>query len=417
MTKQRKRVLQPNRSQLRLIPLDLDRMVAADDAVRAVWDFVERLDLSPFYERIMACEGAPGRSAIDPKILMTLWLFGTIEGVASAREIARLCETDWRYQWICGGVTPGYHVLSDFRSLSADEFDRLLTDIVTVLMHNDLVTLDRVAQDGMKVRASAGAGSFRKKKTLEQCHQIAREQVERLKSENDRDSGGASRRREAARERAAREREERIKHALAELPDIEQRKKSNNGKNKTEARCSTTDPEARVMKMPDGGFRPALNVHFVTDTGTKVVAAVEVNNDGTDQRMTVPLAKQIHQRYGKYPAEWLEDGGCVTLGGVDALAEHNTSVIAPIRPPRGHERDAFAPRDTDSDAVAEWRRRMATDYAKNVYKQRGATAELTNAHARAHGLQQFLVRGIEKAKSVALLLAIAHNMRRSWSLA
>mgnify|MGYP000094200181 CR=1 FL=1 len=417
MRKDNKRVLSPNRTQLRLMPLDLDRMVREGDPVRAVWEFVERVDLSDFYEKIRAVEGSPGRSAIDPKILMALWLFGTIEGIGSAREIARLCETDWRYQWICGGVTPGYHVLSDFRSLSEKEFDRILTNTVAVLMDKDLVTLERVAQDGMKVRASAGSGSFHTKGGLEECREIARQQVEDLKQELERDGAAGTRRRDAARLRAARDRSQRIEEALAELPEIEERKKSNNGKKKSEARSSTTDPEARVMKMADGGFRPALNVHFVTDTRSKVVAAVEVNNHGTDQRMTVPLAEQIDKRFGKNPMEWLEDGGCVTLAGIDSLSERGTHVIAPVRPPRALERDATEVRPTDSEAVADWRTRMATEYAKTAYKERGATAELANAHARAHGLTRFLVRSINKARSVALLLAIANNMRREWSLA
>lgn len=411
-----KRVLTPNRTQLRLMPLDLDRMVREDDPVRAVWAFVERLDLSAFYDEIRAVESGSGRPAIDPKILMALWLFGTIEGVGSAREIARLCETDWRYQWICGGVTPGYHVLSDFRSLSEKQFDTLLTNTVAVLIEKELVTLDRVAQDGMKVRASAGSGSFRTKKRLEECREIARQHVDELKKELEHDPTAGTRRRDAARLRAASERKQRIDEALAEMPEIEERKKSNNGKKKSAARGSTSDPEARVMKMADGGFRPAMNVHFVTDTNSKVIAAVEVNNHGTDQRMTVPLAEQIDKRFGKNPLEWLEDGGCVTLDGIDALSGRCTDVIAPIRPPRGDERTPTEVRPTDSEAVAQWRMRMSTEYAKTIYKQRGATAELANAHARAHGLTRFLVRGLNKVRSVALLLALAHNMRREWSL-
>lgn len=416
MNRGKKRVIGPNRTQLRLIPLDLDRMVREDDPVRSVWTFVDRVDLSEFYERIEAVEGEAGRPAIDPKILLALWLFGTIEGVGSAREIARLAQTDWRYQWICGGVNVGYHVLSDFRSQSGEELDHLLTRTMAVLMHKQLVTLDRVAQDGMRVRASAGAGSFRTKGSLKECQKAARQQVQDLKEEIQSDDSAASRRRDAARSRAAREREQRINEALEELPEIEERKKSNNGKRKTEARSSTTDPEARVMKMADGGFRPAFNVHFVTDTRTKMIAAVEVNNHGTDQRMTIPLAAQIDDRYGKHPAEWLEDGGCVTLDGIDALAQSGTDVIAPIRPPRGNKRLSTEPRVGDSEAVAQWRRRMTTEYAQTAYKERGATAELANAHARAHGLIQFLVRGVKKVRSVALLLAIAHNMRREWAL-
>jgi transposase len=410
-------LLEADRSQLRWVSTDLDRIVGEDDQVRSVWAFVEGLDLSGFYSKIKAVEGEAGRPPIDPKILMALWIQATLDGVGSAREVARLCEMHARYQWICGGVIPGYHRLSDFRSESEKELDVLLTDTVAVLMHKGLVNLERVAQDGMRVRASAGAGSFRTGKRLRELRKIAGEQVKALKKELDGDAATGTRRREAARRRGAEERARRIKQALGELPEIEKRKKSNNGKKKTEARSSTTDPDARVMKMADGGFRPALNVHLVTDTKTKVIAAVEVNNHGTDQQMTVPLAEQVHERYDQNPAEWLEDGGCVTLAGVEALAERGTDVIAPIRVPRSSKYKPTDIRPTDSPAVADWRTRMASEYGKTVYKQRGATAELANAHARGHGLMQFLVRGVAKARSVVLLLAITHNMRRTWALA
>ena len=410
------RLASADRSQVRVMVMDPDRLVPDDDGVRAVWAFVEGMDLSAFFEPIKAFKGEPGRPPIDPKILMALWIQATLDGIGSAREVARQCQMHARYQWICGGVTPGYHRLSDFRSNSEKEFDELLTDTVAVLMHKGLVDLDRVAQDGMKVRASAGAGSFRSGKRLEELHQIAQEQVRRLKEEVEQDGSAGSKRRQAARQRAAEDQARRVEEALAELPEIKERKKSNNGKKKTEARSSTTDPDARVMKMADAGFRPALNVHMVSDTKTKVIAEVEVNNEGTDLRMAVPLAEQLHRRYGKNPSEWLEDGGCVTLDGIDKLAKRNIRVIAPIRQPRSETKKPTEVRSTDSPAVADWRRRMDTDYAKTVYKQRGATAELVNAHARAFGLRQFFVRGVEKARSVMLLLAITHNMRRSWAL-
>jgi transposase len=411
------RLQEADRSQLRLMPIDLERLVADDDQVRSIWAFVEGLDLSGFHALVKAVKGKPGRPAIDPKILMALWIQATLDGIGSAREIARLCEMHVRYQWICGGVTPEYHRLSDFRSLSESQFDGLLTDTVAVLMDKELVTLQRVAQDGMRVRASAGASSFRTGKRLRELRKIAREQVDLLKKEIEQDGSAETRRRDAARRRAAEDRDRRVKEALAQLPEIENRKKSNNGKKKTEARSSTTDPAARVMKMADGGFRPALNVHFVSDTATKVIAAVEVNNQGTDHGMSSPLAEQLNKRHGKDPAEWLEDGGCVTLGGIDALAKRGIAVIAPIRPPRGSRYQSTEVRPTDSVDVADWRKRMETEYAKEVYKQRGATAELVNAHARGHGLMQFFVRGIKKTRSVVLLLAITHNMRRGWALA
>lgn len=410
------RLQQANRSQLRLMPVDLDRLITDDHQVRSVWAFVEGLDVTPFHRLIKAVEGEPGRSPIDPKILIALWIEATLDGIGSAREVARLCETDLRYQWICGGVTPGYHRLSDFRSNSEGQFDELLTETVAVLMHKGLVKLERVAQDGMRVRANAGASSFRRGGRLRELRKLARKQVRDLKKELDNDPAAATRRRDAARRRGAEDRVRRIREALAELPDIAKRKEKNNGKKKTKPRSSTTDPEARVMKMADGGFRPALNVHMVSDTETKVIAGVEVNNDGTDQRMAIPLADQVERRHQKRPAEWLADGGCVTLAGIDALAERGTNVIGPVRPPRNKQQDPYEPRRTDSLAVADWRKRMKTEYAKSVYKQRGATAELVNAQARGHGLLRFLVRGLNKARSVMLLLAITHNMRRGWAL-
>jgi transposase len=410
------RVLEADRSQSRLVQVDLDGLVADTDPVRSVWAFVEVLDLSDFYATIKALEGQAGRPSIDPKILLALWIQATLDGVGSARELARLCRSDVRYQWICGGVTPEYHRLSDFRSGSEEQFDRLLTNSVTVLMKQGLVRLTRVAQDGMRVRANAGSSSFRSGNRLKELQQAAHAQVQALKEELQDDSSAGSRRRNAARLRAAEDRARKIKKALEELPEVEKRKKSANGKKKKEARASTTDPEARVMKMADGGFRPAFNVHFVTDTVSKVIAAVDVNNEGTDQRMTVPLAAQLYERHGINPQEWLEDGGCVTLTGVEALSERGTKVIAPIRAPRSARKQRTDIRSTDSPAIADWRQRMATEYAKTVYKLRGATAELVNAHVRRFGLGQFLVRSIQKARSVVLLLALTHNMRRSWGL-
>ena len=128
------RLQQADRSQLRLMPVDLDRLISDDHQVRSVWAFVEGLNLGPFHRLIKAVEGEPGRSPIDPKILIALWIEATLDGIGSAREVARLCETDLRYQWICGGVTPGYHRISDFRSNSEAQFDELLTETVSVLM-------------------------------------------------------------------------------------------------------------------------------------------------------------------------------------------------------------------------------------------------------------------------------------------
>jgi transposase len=410
------RVVEVNRAQMRMVPMDLESLLPADHPARAVWTFVDRLDLGEFYDRIRSREGRAGRPATDPQIFLALWIYATVDGVGSAREIERLCQYHLAYQWICGGVNVNHHSLSDFRSEATDLLNGLLTQSVTILVSEGLVELRRVAQDGMKVRAWAGASSFRTRAGLNKLQKVAREQVETLAKEIEGDPGAAAKREDAARKNAAADRAERIDRALEEMAEAERRKRSNNGKKKKEARTSTTDPSARVMKMPDGGFRPAYNVHMVSDTVSKVIIAVEVDNVGTDTHAMVPLAEQVEQRYAVRPEEWLADGGCNSLKNVDKMDERGTKIFAPLRQRRSG-RNPEEIRPTDSEAVKDWRHRMTTDEAKQIYKERGATAELVNAQCRAQGLWQFLVRGTKKALSVALLHAIANNMRRGWAFA
>lgn len=411
----RVKVREADRRQLRMLPLDLEAAIPADDQVRAVWAFTERVDLSDYYAAIRSYEGEVGRAAIDPKILFALWVQATLDGVGSARELERLCSTDLRYQWICGGVVPNYHTLSDFRSSSADQLSVVLTNTVTVLLSEGLVEMQRVAHDGMRVRASAGAGSFRRGKRLKEMHAVAKEQVDRLRNEMDQDPSASKTRREAAALRAAESRAKRIARALEQLPEVEKRKKSNNGKKKSEARTSTTDPDARVMKMPDGGYRPAYNVQLVTDTTSKATVAVDVTNEGTDLRTIVPMADQVEERHQCVPGQWLADGGCVSLEAIEAMDQRGCEVFAPPKQRRSG-RAATSAVKTDSPALAKWRARMGSDEGKQIYKLRGATAELANAHFRSRGLQQFLVRGLEKVKSVVLLHAVTHNFQRMWAL-
>lgn len=410
------RVVEANRAQMRFVPLDLEALLPENHQARAVWAFVERLDLREFYARISAREGKAGRPAIDPRILLALWIEATLDGIGSAREIERQCRYHLAYQWICGGVNVNYHTLSDFRSESADLLQGILTQSVTMLLWQGLVEIRRVAQDGMKVRAAAGASSFRTTPTLHKLRQIARQQVEILTREVDSDPAASKTREEAARKRAAEERADRIERALEEMKEAEKRKRSNNGKKKTEPRTSTTDPSARVMKMPDGGFRPAYNVHQVTDTNTGVVVAVAVDNCGTDLHAMVPLAEQMEKRFGRRPEQWLADGGCTSLENIEKMSARGHEVFAPLRARRsGRSREEIRP--TDSEAVQQWRQRMTSTVAKEIYRERAATAEWVNARCRAQGLVQFVVRGLKKVLSVALLHAITNNMARAEALA
>jgi transposase len=394
----------------------LEDLLTCDHQARVVWQFVQGVDLAPLYARIRSVEGGPGRPALDPQILVALWLYATLEGVGSARALGWLCQEHHAFRWLCGGLSVNHHTLSDFRVGHLEFLDGLLTHSVAVLREQDLVDLNRVAQDGMRVRASAGAASFRRRPTLEECLTEAQVQVQRLRAELEEDDpAGPSRRQAAARERAAREREERLRQALARLPELEAKKTA---EEKGQARCSTTDPEATVMKMADGGFRPAYNVQFSTDTGTQVIVGVDVITNGSDQGQLPPMIEQIHERFEQYPRQALVDGGFAKHEDIDTVSapDKGCTVYAPVPKPKDVTKDRYAPHPKDSAAVAEWRQRMATPAAQAIYKDRAATAECVNALARNRGLRQLLVRGLAKVKALALWYAVAHNLVRALSL-
>ena len=257
-----------NRAQIELQPCDLEALLPLGHAARLVWRFVEGLDLSQFYATIRAYEGGAGRTPIDPKILVALWLYATIDGVGSAREVDRLCYRHDAYRWLRGGVSVNHHTLADFRVAHQAALDDLLTQSIATLRHGGIVTLARVAQDGTRVRGSAGAGSFRREGTLQACLTDARKQVERTAKQAD---AAVNTRTAAAQQRAAAERLARVEEALAQLPAVAAIKAKQGQKATGEPRVSTTDPDARVMKMADGGFRPAYNVHLATDVDSRVI--------------------------------------------------------------------------------------------------------------------------------------------------
>ena len=410
------RTKRPNREQIEFRACSWNDLLPTDHQARIVWQYVQSLDLSALYDRIGAIEHRPGQPPIDPAILMSLWLYATLRGIGSGRELNRRCDPqkgEVPFQWICGGVSVNYHTLSDFRSGHTEFLNDLLTNSIAVLMQEKLVTLDRVAQDGMKVRASAGAASFRRRETLEEHLAAARQQVETLQRELESDPAGVTKRQRAARERAARERQERLEAALEQMEEIEDKKTG--AEEKAKARCSTTDAEARTMKMADGVFRPAYNVQLGTDTETQIITGVDVTNSGGDQGKMAPMVDQHEERYGQTPEEMLVDGGYVKKDDITNVSEPNgqTTVYAPVQTPKKKDVDPHRPRKGDSPAVAAWRERMATEEAKAIYKERASTAECVNAIMRNRGgLYQFRVRGRPKVLAVILWQVLAHNLMR-----
>jgi len=410
------RLREANRGQLSWGRIDLDAQIPEDHSARAIWAVIERLDLAAFYGPIEARKGVPGAPAIDPKVLLALWVYATSDGEGSAREIWRLTQEHLAYRWICGGVEVGYHTLSDFRSQNGEKLSALITQVLALLMSKALVDLSRVAQDGTRVRASAGASSFRRGETLDALMQQARAHLDAVTEENRDPEVGP--RRAAARKRGAAQRIVRLEEALQQLPEVVETKKRSGAKDSV-ARVSTTDPEARVMKMGDGGFRPAFNVQLATTTDeARVIVGVEVTHRGSDAGESTPMLDQIEKRTGVRPAELLVDGGYVQHDSIDQAAALDVTVYGPVPKARrrdgaGPAHDPHAPRPDDSAAVAAWRARMATDEAKEIYKDRAATAETVNADAKAHrGLSHFAVRGQGKAMGCAVLFALTYDVLR-----
>jgi transposase len=416
------RVSRPERTQVEMQLLSLEQMLPKDHRCRIVWRFVQSLDLEAFYAEIRVTDSDAGRSAIAPEILVSLWFQATLDGISSARELGRRCETDMPYLWLCGGVSVNYHTLSDFRVAHADKLDQILTTTIAALMHQDLVTLEELGQDGMRVRASAGSSSFRRKPTLQTLHRKAKEHVDQLREESESESSDHAKldaRRKAAAERAAREQEERIRKALEESDQLsKQREKRKRGEGE-KTRVSTTDREARRMKMANGGYRPAYNVQFASDSGARVIVGVDVTNQGTDGGQLPPMLDQIEERYDRLPEYMQVDSAYATKNSVTDAESRGVQVISTV--PRAdqlkrHGKDPHHRQRGDSDEYERFRARMAEPKYVERYKQRPSIAEFPNADCRNRGLGQFRVCGVAKVKAVALWHALAFNFMRMINL-
>ena len=406
------RTNKPERYQIEYRDLSLDQWLDADHRVRIVWAYIQSLDLSSTYREIRAVAGSAGRNAVDPRILFALWLFATIEGVTSARRLAELSKRDIAYLWICGGVSVNHNLLSQFRVSAGDRLEQLMVESIGALVHQNLVTLDEVTQDGMVVRANAGSSSFRTADTLQQAVGQAQAHLDQLKAEpSDNQSHD---RREAAQQRAAEDRLKRVSQAAAEAAKLQAQREASKSKAKSEVRASTTDPEARVMKMGDGGFRPAFNTQFATDVETKLIVGVDLVNQGSDSGLMKPMFDQLHENYQVYPQNYFVDGRFVKNEDITHMGEHQTKVYGPLymeQKQLAQGQDPSAAKRGDSPAMAEFRARMGTAEAKQTYKKR-SLAEFPNADCRNRNLYQFSVRSQVKAKAQLLWHVVTFNFLR-----
>ena len=414
------RLLEPVRDQIELRVVDIESLIGESHPARVIWAYVEGLDLSDLEARIKARDDRPGHPATSPRLLLALWLIATSDGVGSARALERLCEHHDVYRWLCGGVPVNYHTLSDFRVGNADLLDRLLAEHLAALAKAKLVDLDTLVQDGVRIRASAGAASFRREATLDKHLAVAEAVVEQLKQEVDANSDASNQRMKAAKERAARERSDRLKAAKAAHGEIkeqrEQRaKKRGNGKKPKEPRASTTDPDARVMKMADGGFRPAYNVQVTSVAGEQIVVDLDVRNTGSDRGLMRPALERLPARKVPLPKNHLVDGGFNSAEDIEWAHAEGIEVYCPPTQSK-HGTDPYLPRRGDGAGVSAWRARMGSEAGKARYKAR-SICECIHARWRNWNLRQLPVRGIEKVYAVMLWYALTNNVLQGYRLA
>lgn len=414
------RINSPIRSQIEFVNSSLDDLVNEDHQVRNIWNYIEQMDISLFLEKIYSTSCNPGRPATDPKLLLALWIYAIIEGIGSARVIDRYCSEHIAFKWLCGGVSVNYHTISDFRRNNSKEFDELISQIIARLMNRDLITLKRVSQDGVRVRASAGTSSFRRKPTLKECLRCAKEQVNNLKKELDEDASSCLNRKYAARKRASEDRHKRIKEALEEhrkaIIDLTNSKKKHRkqltDEGKAETRASTTDPKARKMKMNHGGFSPAYNFQIAVDTESRFIVGNYVTNRGSDYGEVVPMFNKVKKNLKKSAAQWLVDQGYLSHSDIIIVQKAGCKVYVNPKEKKG-KNEVHAGEDSE---LAEWRVRMGMDEAKEIYKDRAATSEWVNACMRNRGLNRLLVRGINCVSNVLNLHVLTHNIKRAVKL-
>jgi transposase len=461
--------------------VDVEELIPADHPARAIWEIVGQVDLSRFYDEIKAVEGAAGRSAYDPHMLISVWIHAYSEGEGLARRIARLCRYTPAYQWLTGLQEISYHTLSDFRVCHEEELNDLFVQVLGVLSAEGLIGLQRVTHDGVKIKTCGGANAFRLEGTLREHLKTAKEQVERLSQQRDE---GVSERQAKARQRAARERKERVETALRELQKIRGRKKGKEAKE--EARASMTEAEARIMKQADGGYAPCYNVQISTDMGEGIVVGVGVTNEGSDYGELLKGIDKVGENTGMVPDQVVTDGGYTSRENIINAAERGIDYIgsfgeeggqsegqmkrrgvAPeFRPEafcydeardmficpagkslkyeskerspgktsyqyRARASDCFAcrfkeqccpqnrkkgravRRGIEDPEVEAFRKKMETEEAREIYRQRGRWAEFPHAWIKEKmGIRKFHLHGLEKTFVEMLWACLAYNIKQ-----
>lgn len=406
------RLQQPERHQHVMEDACLDAQLPPEHRARLVWSFVERVDAGVLEDAVRARGARAGAPATAPRLLLALWLYATLDGVGSARAVARLCVEHTAYRWLCGRVGVNHHTLSDFRARGAEYLDGVLSDMIAVLVKQGVVEGATIFQDGTKVRASAGSASFRRSSTLQRLREEAAAHVEAVKSQAQ--DQALSARVRAARQRAAHERQQRVEgaiKAMEELTLVKERNIASKGRARvSEARASTTDPEARVMKTRGGGRDAAYNVQLATDAASRAIVGVQVLQAGSDNGLSEAMRPQVEARTGVKVKRHVTDAGYRRKQAVEREESAGVQRIMPL-PEKADGELSAQPLPGDGPGVRAWRERMQSEEAKALLRERSGVAETPNAELKTYrAMDRMLVRGLRKVSSVLLLGVIVYNL-------
>jgi transposase len=313
-----------DRKQLYLCPVDVERLIDPDHSARLIWEFVGQLDLSQFYQEIRVYEGEAGRSAFDPQLLISLWIYGYSQGVGTARELSRLCDYHPAFQWLTGMQAVNYHTLSDFRISHKEKLDDLFKQILAVLQSQGIVDLNRIFHDGSKIEANASSSSFHRKDTIETNLQLAEKVIAELESEDPHQQNIRS---EAAKKHAAYKRKESLQKAVEEFKKLPPKTTRNH-----QTRVSQTDPDARNMIMAGGGYAPAYNAQLTTDGKNGFIVGVQIAQSSSDSQQLEPAIEKVIENTGEIPQQIVADSGFANKKNVVRLSQHGVQIIGPLLP-------------------------------------------------------------------------------------
>ena len=470
------RVKPVDRSQLTWQMLDVERLIEPDHAARAIWELVGRMKLDGFYAPIEAVEGSAGRTPWDPRLLVSLWIYAYSRGISSAREIARRCTYEPAFQWLCGLGEINHHTLSDFRVDHDASLRELFVQVLGVLSAEGLVSLERVMHDGTRIKAFAGADSFRREERLKEHLKAARKQVEAMGDPREEQPP----RKRAAQERVLRERQQRLEQALEEVQKVREAKRP---QDKEQARASESDPQARIMKQSNGGYAPSYNVQLSTEASHRIIVGTAVTQSRSDYGELIGAVLRVEQNLGRKPSQMVVDGGFTSRENIAAMADQGVDLIGSLGKESQHPgrrrgvAEEFYPEKFIYDAqqdifrcpageilrhkgrdfrravvshqyrarteicracefrskccpgnvhhgrslirtehppsIRRFSEKMQTQQAKNIYRQRGAVAEFPNAWIKDKlGLRQFRLRGLLKVGLEVLWAALTYNIQQ-----